>query len=101
MPSLTSAPTVTDAVLVVLQLPALPLHCALASVAPMAVASTIAARKRVAFIVGFFSEYLRVPATSKGVLKPVLFKRCLIALIRRKRTPPATGFSPSFRREIR
>jgi hypothetical protein len=43
--SLTSAPTVTDAVFVVLQLPALPLHCALAWVAPTAVPSTIAARR--------------------------------------------------------
>ncbi|PYO09039.1 MAG: hypothetical protein DMD30_06550 [Gemmatimonadetes bacterium] len=52
IPSLTSAPTVTEAVFVVLQLPALPLHCALAWLAPMAVASTIAAnRERVAFIV--------------------------------------------------
>src|SRR4029079_15279462 len=51
MPSLTSAPTVTDAVLVVLQLPALPLHCAEAWLAPMAVPSTIAAKRvRVAFI---------------------------------------------------
>src|SRR3954469_15085401 len=51
MPSLTSAPTVTEAVLVVLQLPALPLHCALTWVAPMAVATTIAARReRDAFI---------------------------------------------------
>jgi hypothetical protein len=52
MPSFTSAPTDTDAVLVVLQVPALPLHCAFAWLAPMAVMSTIAARRvRVAFIV--------------------------------------------------
>ena len=52
IPSLTSEPTVTDAVFVVLQLPALPLHCALAWLTPMAVPSTIAAnRERVAFIV--------------------------------------------------
>jgi hypothetical protein len=51
MPSLTSAPTVTDAVLVVLQLPKALLHCALAWLAPIAVPSTIAARIiRVAFI---------------------------------------------------
>jgi len=54
MPSLTSAPTVTEAVFVVLQLPALPLHCAEAWLAQMAVPSTIAARRlRVAFIVVF------------------------------------------------
>src|SRR5438045_9471959 len=45
IPSLTSAPTVTDAVLVVLQLPALPLHCELDWLAPMIVASTIAAKR--------------------------------------------------------
>src|SRR5437588_5334572 len=51
MPSLTSAFTETEAVLVVLQLPALPLHCALAWLTLMADPSTIAARrKRVAFI---------------------------------------------------
>src|SRR5690242_20014700 len=51
MPSLTRALTVADTVLVELQLPALPLHCAFAWLAPMAVPSTIAAStKRVAFI---------------------------------------------------
>src|SRR2546423_1115557 len=51
IPSLTNAFTETDAVLVVLQLPALPLHCAPAWVTLMADPSTIAARrKRVAFI---------------------------------------------------
>jgi hypothetical protein len=51
IPSLTSAFTATEAVLVVLQLPALPLHCAFAWVTLMAETSTIAARKeRVAFI---------------------------------------------------
>jgi len=60
---------------VVLQLPALPLHCAEAWLAQMAVPSTIAARRlRVAFIVGFAPRKLMVPATSQG-LKPVLFKR--------------------------
>src|SRR5450756_2062163 len=52
MPSLTSAFTDTEAVLVVLQLPALPEHCALAWLAPITEPSTAAAmRKRVAFIV--------------------------------------------------
>jgi hypothetical protein len=51
IPSLTRAPTETDAVLVVLQLPMLLLHCALAWLEPRAVPSTIAARtKRVEFI---------------------------------------------------
>src|SRR3954470_20721348 len=51
IPSLTSAFTETEAVLVVLQLPALPLHCASAWLTLMAEPSTIAARiKRVAFI---------------------------------------------------
>jgi hypothetical protein len=45
MPSLTSAPTVTDAVFVVLQVPPLPLHCALAWLATMVVPSTIAANR--------------------------------------------------------
>ena len=67
MPSLTSAPTVTEAVLVVLQLPALPLHCALAWLAPMAVASTIAAnRERVAFMFVFSPRVLMVPVTSQS-----------------------------------
>src|SRR5687768_3978280 len=57
MSSLTRAPTVTDAVFVVLQLPALPLHCALTWVAPRAVPSTIAARiERVAFIVVYLQK---------------------------------------------
>ena len=74
IPSLTSAPTVTEAVFVVLQLPALPLHCALAWLAPMAVASTIAAnRERVAFIVFLSPKNLMVPATSKR-LEPALSK---------------------------
>jgi hypothetical protein len=64
--SLTSAPTVTDAVLVVLQLPVLLLHCALAWLAPTAVPSTIAARsKRVAFIFGSLQEVLMVPVTRR------------------------------------
>jgi hypothetical protein len=57
IPSLTSAPTVTDAVFVVLHEPALPLHCAFAWLAPMAVPSTIAAnRVRVALIFEFLQE---------------------------------------------
>src|SRR5437762_4154244 len=51
IPSLTSAFTEAETVLVVLQLPALPLHCAPAWLTLMADPSTIAARiKRVAFI---------------------------------------------------
>jgi hypothetical protein len=54
---LTSAPTVTDAVFVVLHVPALPLHCAFAWLAQMAVPSTIAAnRVRVALIFEFLQE---------------------------------------------
>src|SRR5450759_1046621 len=51
IPSLTRALTATEAVLVVLQLPALPLHCAFAWLTLRADPSTVAARrKRVAFI---------------------------------------------------
>jgi hypothetical protein len=52
--------------LTVLQVPALPLHCALAWLAPMAVTSTIAAnRERVALIVEF-SENLMAPALKQS-----------------------------------
>lgn len=56
MPSLTSALTVAEAVLIVRQPPALPEHCALAWLAPASEPSTRAARrKRFAFIV-IYSE---------------------------------------------
>src|SRR3954469_10088420 len=95
MPSLTSAPTVTEAVLVVLQLPALPLHCAFAWVAPMAVASTIAARiERVAFIFGVAPKRnLMVPNTIDVTGNRSFQRRLCIALVRRDQTPSVTRFS--------
>jgi hypothetical protein len=57
----------------VLHVPALPLHCALAWLAPMAVPSTIAAsRERVALIVEF-SEYLDGAGGGSGDKKPGVF----------------------------
>src|ERR1700681_542808 len=51
MPSFTSALTITEAVLMVLQLPLLPEHCALTWLAPtIELSATAAMRKRVAFM---------------------------------------------------
>jgi hypothetical protein len=85
----------------VLHVPALPLHCALAWLAPMAVPSTIAAsRERVALIVEF-SEYLDGAGGGIRRQKTGRFCRWSGASIRRKRTSSATGFSPSFGRKER
>jgi hypothetical protein len=63
---------VTDAVLVVLHEPALPLHCALAWLAPMAVPSTIAAnRVRVALMFDISKKFDGASDPARG-LKPVL-----------------------------
>src|SRR5687768_870544 len=89
MSSLTRAPTVTDAVFVVLQLPALPLHCALTWVAPRAVPSTIAARiERVAFIVVYLQKV--DGAGSQPELKPVLSK-AVVGSVYKTKTDPSSN----------
>ena len=97
IPSLTSAPTVTEAVLVVLQLPALPLQfCALAWVAARAVASTIAAnRERVAFIFVFSPGFFDGTGTSQG-LKPARSKRLWWCTYKTKTDPSCNEFLNSF-----